>query len=123
MPPCAAGRIGRRLGPWKAALSVWRRAATTPSGWTPTVDTHLGRIPKARILEAVREAKGDAEAQRISHLEKGDMAGKAEALLAGSGWLPEPLRTRGRDLTGVSTTAEICPSEPEMPRCGTARGG
>ena len=26
------------------------------AGWTPTVDNYLGRVPKARILEAVREA-------------------------------------------------------------------
>jgi len=55
------------------------------AGWTPTIDTYLGRVPKARIVEAVREAKGDAEAQRIAHLKKGDMAEKAQELLAGSG--------------------------------------
>lgn len=63
------------------------------AGWSPTVDTYLGRIPKARILEAVREAKGDGAAQLIDHLKKADMASEAERLLAGSGWLPEPLRT------------------------------
>lgn len=88
------------------------------AGWTPTIDTYLGRVPKARILEAVREAKGGAEAQRIAHFKKGDMAEKAEALLAGSGWVPEPLRTRGRDLTDVGTNAEICSSEPEAPAGG-----
>ena len=30
------------------------------AGWSPTVDNYLGRVPKARILEAVREAKGEA---------------------------------------------------------------
>ncbi|MBA5760550.1 DNA-binding protein, partial [Escherichia coli] len=29
------------------------------AGWTPTVDGFLGRLTKARILAAVREAKGD----------------------------------------------------------------
>ena len=62
------------------------------AGWTPTVDTYLGRVTKARILEAVREAKGEASAQLIDHLKKPDMAKEAERLLAGSGWLPEPLR-------------------------------
>ena len=66
------------------------------AGWTPTVDTYLGRVTKARILQAVREAKGEQAAQLIDHLKKGEMAEKAEALLAGSGWLPEPLRTPGR---------------------------
>ena len=74
------------------ALSVDLAAA----GWTPTVDNFLGRVTKARILNAVREAKGDAPAQRIDHLKKGDMAAEAARLLAGSGWLPEPLRTPGR---------------------------
>jgi ParB family chromosome partitioning protein len=63
------------------------------AGWTPTVDNYLGRVTKARILEAVREAKGEASAQLIDHLKKPDMAKEAERLLVGSGWLPEPLRT------------------------------
>ena len=70
-------------------------------GWTPTVDTYLGRVTKARILQAVREAKGEHAAQLIDHLRKGEMAEKAEALLAGSGWLPEPLRTLGRTMPQV----------------------
>lgn len=63
------------------------------AGWSPTVANYLGRVPKARILEAVREAKGDASAQLIDHLKKPDMAKEAERLLADTGWLPEPLRT------------------------------
>ena len=64
------------------------------AGWTPTIDNYLGRVTKAQILDAVREAKGQRAAQLIEHLKKGEMAEKAEALLAGSGWLPEPLRTQ-----------------------------
>jgi ParB family transcriptional regulator, chromosome partitioning protein len=63
------------------------------AGWQPTVDNYLGRVTKPRILEAVREAKGDQPAQLIEHLKKGDMAKEAERLLDGAGWLPEPLRT------------------------------
>ena len=79
------------------------------AGWTPTVDTYLGRVTKARILQAVREAKGEHAAQLIDHLKKGEMAEKAETLLAGSGWLPEPLRTPGRAVTHVveATEAEV----------------
>jgi ParB family chromosome partitioning protein len=62
------------------------------AGWAPTVDNYLGRVPKARILEAVREAKGEQSAQIIDHLKKTDMAKEAERLLVGTGWLPEPLR-------------------------------
>ncbi|MBK6299394.1 MAG: ParB N-terminal domain-containing protein [Sphingomonadales bacterium] len=62
------------------------------AGWPPTVDNYLGRVTKPRIIEAVREAKGDATAVLIEHLKKGDMAREAERLLEGTGWLPEPLR-------------------------------
>ena len=63
--------------------------------WTPTVDGYLGRVTKAQILDAVREAKGEASARLIEHLKKGDMAREAERLLDGTGWLPQPLRTPG----------------------------
>jgi len=62
------------------------------AGWRPTVDNYLGRVTKARILEAVREAKGESSAQLIDHMKKTDMAKEAERLLDGTGWLPEPLR-------------------------------
>lgn len=62
------------------------------AGWSPTVDNYFGRVPKTRILKAVREAKGEPSAQLIDHLKKPDMAKEAERLLAGTGWLPEPLR-------------------------------
>jgi ParB family chromosome partitioning protein len=68
------------------------------AGWVPTVDNFLGRVTKARILGAVREARGDRAAELMQHLKKGEMAEKAEALLAGSGWLAEPLRTPGRPI-------------------------
>ncbi|HET6608958.1 MAG TPA: ParB/RepB/Spo0J family partition protein [Rhodopila sp.] len=62
------------------------------AGWVPTADNYLNRVPKRRILEAVREGAGERAAQLIDHLKKGDMAKEAERLLDGSGWLPEPLR-------------------------------
>ncbi len=62
------------------------------AGWTPTVDNYLGRVPKRRILEAVRDGKGERHAQLIDHLKKTDMAKEAERLLADTCWLPEPLR-------------------------------
>ena len=64
------------------------------AGWKPTVDNFFGRVTKARILQALAEAKGQRAADRIEHLKKGDMATEAEMLLADTGWLPEPLRTQ-----------------------------
>jgi ParB family chromosome partitioning protein len=68
------------------------------AGWTATVDSYLGQVTKARIVGAVREARGDRAAEGIAHLKKGDMAKAAEGLLAGTGWIPEPLRTPGHAL-------------------------
>ncbi len=70
------------------------------AGWRPTVATYLGRVTKARILEAVREAKGEQAAQLIEDLKKADMAREAERLLDGTGWLPESLRLRMPDASG-----------------------
>ncbi|KQT12909.1 MULTISPECIES: ParB/RepB/Spo0J family partition protein [unclassified Bradyrhizobium] len=76
------------------------------AGWTPTVDNYLGRVTKARILQAVREVKGETAAQLIEHLKKGEMAERAQELLAGSGWLPEPLRTPGQAISTTSVDVE-----------------
>lgn len=61
--------------------------------WTPTGQTYLGRVTKAHILAAVREAVSDEAAERIAGLKKSEMAQAAEQLLAGTGWLPTVLRT------------------------------
>ncbi|WP_306120707.1 MULTISPECIES: ParB/RepB/Spo0J family partition protein [unclassified Roseitalea] len=63
------------------------------AGWAPTADNYLGRVTKAQILAAVREAKGDKDADRIAGFKKPEMVEAAEELLAGTGWLPAPLRT------------------------------
>ena len=70
-------------------------------GWQPTVETFLGRVTKARILGAVREARGEDAARRLESMKKGEMAETAEGVLAKSGWLPEPLRTPGRSAVAV----------------------
>lgn len=74
-------------------------------GWRPTVGNYLGRVTKARILEAVREGAGDRAAQLIDHMKKGDMAKEAERLLADSDWLPEPLRLAEPDEAAAVSAA------------------
>jgi ParB family chromosome partitioning protein len=69
------------------------------AGWRPTVAGYLGRVTKAQILEAVRDAKGEQAAQLIEDLKKADMAREAERLLEGTGWLPEPLRLLDRNVS------------------------
>jgi ParB family transcriptional regulator, chromosome partitioning protein len=98
-------RADRHGGPGVSVHGVQRRIAQADrlaqavrldmveAGWRPTVDSYLGRVTKPRILQAVREAKGEQSAQLIDHLKKADMAKEAERLLEGTGWLPEPLRS------------------------------
>jgi ParB family chromosome partitioning protein len=84
------------------------------AGWKPTVDNFLGRVTKARILQAVAQAKDQRAADRIEHLKKGDMAAEAETLLADTGWLPEPLRTPERatgDEQAPTTATEETPAQ------------
>jgi ParB family chromosome partitioning protein len=82
------------------------------AGWRPTVDNYLGRVTKPRILEAVRETRGEQAAQLIDHLKKAEMAKEAERLIDGTGWLPEPLRLADSvDVSAASTnTVEELPT-------------
>ncbi len=92
--------------------------------WAPTVSAYLGRVTKAHILAAVREAVGDVAAERIATMKKQAMAEAAEQLLAGTGWLPPLLRTERptwlnakaeavTDTPDAEAYAETKPAEPE----------
>jgi ParB family transcriptional regulator, chromosome partitioning protein len=61
--------------------------------WRPTVRGYLGRITKARILEAVSEGVGSEAAELIAGMKKAEMAQAVEQLLAPTDWLPSLLRT------------------------------
>jgi len=83
------------------------------AGWRPTVASYFGRVTKAQILDAVREAKGEQAAQLIDHLKKAEMAREAERLLDGSGWVPEPLRlpgVGGADRSAATGDTEALPA-------------
>ena len=83
----------RKPGAWAHADRLAQAVGLDMTGyWSPTVASYLGRVTKARIGEAVREAVSDEAAERIGGLKKPDMASEAEALLAGKGWLPGLLR-------------------------------
>ncbi len=62
--------------------------------WSPTAQNYLGRVTKAKILEAVREGASADAAERISDMKKEPMVKAAEKLLKKSGWLPSVLQTR-----------------------------
>jgi len=83
----------RKPGAWAHADRLAQAVDLDMSGyWTATVASYLGRVTKARIGEAVREAVSDEAAEGIGGMKKLDMASEAEALLAGKDWLPSLLR-------------------------------
>ncbi len=80
------------------------------AGWRPSADAFFGRITKAQIVEAVREAKGEEAADRIASLKKPEMAKAAEGLLQDCDWLPAALRTPKAD-----ALATIVVDDPAAP--------
>jgi ParB family chromosome partitioning protein len=98
---CASRTVNALRLPWDRkprSLQTADRLATAlaldvAKDWTPSVDSYLGRVTKANILEAVTEGVSEEAANRIADMKKPDMAQAAEQLLAGTGWLPACLRT------------------------------
>jgi len=111
---CASLSLNAVVEPWNkrpGALAHADELAATlgfdmvEAGWTPTVDNYLGRVTKARIVQAVREARGEDSAQLIDHMKKDLMAREAARLLEGSNWLPEPLRLDGDEAVAEAAEA------------------
>lgn len=103
---CASLSLNAVVEPWNRrpgalahadALAATLQFDMVATGWEPTVDNYLGRVTKARIVQAVREARGEDSAQLIDHMKKDLMAREAARLLEGSNWLPEPLRLETGD--------------------------
>ena len=82
--------------------------------WAPTKASYLGRVPKALILDAVRERAGASAAGRIAGTKKEVMAADAERLLDGKGWLPTMLRVPGATypVDSSDTDSATIPSMP-----------
>ncbi|SAI73131.1 ParB-like nuclease [Bordetella ansorpii] len=60
--------------------------------WTPTAQSYLKHVSKAQIAQAVTEGRDPSSGASINGMKKANAVQTAEALLAGSGWLPNPLR-------------------------------
>ena len=116
---CAAQTVNAVQEPWNRRPEMLVQAdrlagavgLDLAASWAPTAETYLGRVSKAHILAAAREARGEAAAQLIDHLRKADMAREAERLLVGTGWLPEPLRAPGGG-NAASLETEAAGGEP-----------
>jgi ParB family chromosome partitioning protein len=64
--------------------------------FTPTAESYFARINRTQILAAIDEANG-THAPALEKLKKSELAIRAEQLLAGTSWLPEPLRLADND--------------------------
>jgi ParB family chromosome partitioning protein len=62
----------------------------------PTAEGYFSRISRSQILAAIDEATG-SHAPALEKLKKSELAVRAEQLLAGTSWLPEPLRPVAND--------------------------
>ncbi|NJC34360.1 ParB family chromosome partitioning protein [Sphingomonas jejuensis] len=117
---CASRTVNALRLPWDRkprTLQTADRLATAlaldvTKDWTPTVDSYLGRVTKAHIVEAVAEGVSEDAARRIADMKKPDMAQAAEQLLAGIGWLPTVLRTPKAE-TEQPATVEAEAFEPQ----------
>lgn len=87
-------RFDRRPGAWAHADRLADALGLDMAAyWSPSVESYLGRVTKAKIAEAVREGVSPEAAERITAMKKPDMAAEAETLLAGKGWVPSLLRS------------------------------
>jgi ParB family transcriptional regulator, chromosome partitioning protein len=88
---CAAATVKPESGPPIDRLAT-ATGFSLAQWWTPTAKGYFSRVSKALIAEAVTEGKTAQAAENIASLKKAEMAERAEALLAGTGWLPALLR-------------------------------
>ncbi len=130
---CAARTVNALRLPWDRKPRTLQTADRLASAlaldvakdWTPTVDSYLGRVTKAHIVEAVTEGVSEDAARRIADMKKPDMAQAAEQLLTGTGWLPAALRTpepEAEAMEAEDTGALVQPSEAEAPDTGAEDG-
>jgi ParB family transcriptional regulator, chromosome partitioning protein len=63
--------------------------------WEPTAETYLDSVPKARIVAAVTQACGASASADLAAMKKADAVKAAALRLAGTRWLPAPLRAGG----------------------------
>jgi ParB family chromosome partitioning protein len=75
----------------EAALLAEALQLDMATWFTPTTTNYFGKVSKATILEALREVEGDV-APAWNGMKKSELVPLAERQIAGTGWLPVPLR-------------------------------
>jgi ParB family chromosome partitioning protein len=62
--------------------------------WEPTAQGYLNHVPKAQIVQALKEAGPDLADDGVGAMKKDVLVVKAASRLAGKRWLPAMLRPR-----------------------------
>lgn len=75
--------------------------------WQPTAETYIGLVPKSLLAEAVVDVAGKPAAEALLAKKKDAAMAETAKQLAGTGWLPKPLRGDGYALAkpGAATAA------------------
>lgn len=73
--------------------------------FTPTAANYFGRISSAQIVVALCEAKGTEPAPSWTKMRKAELATLAAREVAGTRWLPHPLRPCKQDVDEESEAA------------------
>lgn len=60
--------------------------------WEPTAEAYLNHVPKAQIIAALKQAGPDLAGGGVEAMKKDALVSAAASRLAGTRWLPEPLR-------------------------------
>jgi ParB family chromosome partitioning protein len=63
--------------------------------WEPTAESYLLSVPKAKVIDAVREGAGAEAATGLEGLKKPEAVALAQQRLQGKRWLPPVLRAKG----------------------------
>lgn len=74
--------------------------------FTPTAANYFTRVSRDQIAQAYREAKGHDLAPAWLKLKKGELAQRVAEAVAGTGWLPAPLRPAVSEPAGIDNAPQ-----------------
>ncbi len=100
------GAVTAREGDTPAALLAQAVGLDMHDWWTPTAAGYFEHVSKAKTLEAV-QAFAPEQVNRLAKLKKAELAGEAERLVAGTGWLPGMFRGVDVPVTEAQAAASV----------------
>lgn len=80
--------------------------------WEPNADNYVSLVSKALLAEAVTDAAGKAIGEGLLAKKKDAAMSEAAKQLAGTGWLPKPLRGEGYALNSAKAPATASKAKP-----------